>query len=152
MEVVGKRLHGGDAPEGGVGPLDVVVGDPGRQGLEPLGVRPVGPPVGPLGKQGLGEPLGFHGLARASHREGTGRKPAIEAPLPNRIAELRERTGLSRVELAARVEVNPQTIGYLERGEYNPSLALAFRLGELFRLLIEQVFLRDEPRERERQL
>ena len=58
----------------------------------------------------------------------TGRKPAVEDPIPNRIAELRERTGLSRVELAQQVGVNPQTIGYLERGEYNPSLALAFRL------------------------
>jgi putative transcriptional regulator len=81
----------------------------------------------------------------------TGRKPAVEAPIPNRIAELRERAGLSRVELAARVDVNPQTIGYLERGEYNPSLALAFRLGKLFGLPIEQVFLRDDARERERQ-
>lgn len=93
--------------------------------------------------------MALHGLARASHGEVTGRKPAIEAPIPNRIAELRERAGLSRVELAERVGVNPQTIGYLERGEYNPSLALAFRLGELFGLPIEQVFLRDEARERE---
>ena len=71
----------------------------------------------------------------------TGRKPAAEASIPNRIAELREQAGLSRVQLAERVGVNPQTIGYLERGEYNPSLALAFRLGELFGLPIEQVFL-----------
>lgn len=69
----------------------------------------------------------------------------------DRIAELRERAGLSRVEVGAGVDVNPQTIGYLERGEYNPSLALAFRLGELFGLPIEQVFLRDDARERERQ-
>jgi len=41
--------------------------------------------------------------------------------------------------------VNPQTIGYLERGEYNPSLALAFRLADLFELPIEQVFVRGEP-------
>ena len=75
----------------------------------------------------------------------TGRRPAVDAPIPNRIAELRERAGLSRVELAARVEVNPQTIGYLERGEYNPSLALAFRLADLFELPIEQVFIRGEP-------
>jgi len=75
----------------------------------------------------------------------TGRRPAVDAPIPNRIAELRERAGLSRVELAARVEVNPQTIGYLERGEYNPSLALAFRLADLFGLPIEQVFIRGEP-------
>jgi DNA-binding XRE family transcriptional regulator len=81
----------------------------------------------------------------------TGRRPAVEAPIPNRIAELRELAGMSRVELAARVDVNPQTIGYLERGEYNPSLALAFRLGELFGLPIEQVFLRDKARDRERE-
>lgn len=78
----------------------------------------------------------------------TGRKPSDEAPIPNRIAELREKAGLSRVELAERVGVNPQTIGYLERGEYNPSLALAFRLTELFELPIEQVFLREKGRDR----
>ena len=72
----------------------------------------------------------------------TGRKPAVEDPIPNRIAELRERAGLSRVELARQVGVNPQTIGYLERGEYNPSLALAFRLADLFELPIEQIFVR----------
>ena len=74
----------------------------------------------------------------------TGRKPAAEPPIPNRITELREKAGLSRVELAERVGVNPQTIGYLERGEYNPSLALAFRLAELFELPIEGVFLREK--------
>ena len=75
----------------------------------------------------------------------TGRKPANEAPIPNRIAELRERAGLSRAELAARVDVNPQTIGYLERGEYNPSLALAFRLADVFGVLVETVFVREPP-------
>jgi len=75
----------------------------------------------------------------------TGRKPANEAPIPNRIAELRERAGLTRVELADLVEVNPQTIGYLERGEYNPSLALAFRLADVFGVLVETVFVREPP-------
>jgi len=75
----------------------------------------------------------------------TGRKPATEAPIPNRIGELREVAGLSRIELAERVEVNPQTIGYLERGEYNPSLALAFRLADVFELPVEQVFVRERP-------
>jgi DNA-binding XRE family transcriptional regulator len=73
----------------------------------------------------------------------TGRKPAVDAPIPNRIAELREQAGLSRIELARRVGVNPQTIGYLERGEYNPSLVLAFRLADLFDLTIEQIFARE---------
>jgi putative transcriptional regulator len=73
----------------------------------------------------------------------TGRRPAVDAPIPNRIAELRERAGLSRAELAQRIGVNPQTIGYLERGEYNPSLVLAFRLADLFELPVERVFVRD---------
>ena len=45
----------------------------------------------------------------------------------NRIAILRHERRLSRKELADRVGVNYQTIGYLEREEYNPSLDLAFR-------------------------
>jgi putative transcriptional regulator len=74
----------------------------------------------------------------------TGRKPAVDAPIPNRIAELREQVGLSRAQLAQRIGVNPQTIGYLERGEYNPSLVLAFRLADLFELPVEQVFRRKQ--------
>jgi hypothetical protein len=77
----------------------------------------------------------------------TGRKPADDASITNRIAELRERAKLSRIDLAERVGVNPQTIGYLERGEYNPSLALAFRLSELFDLPVEKIFLR-KPQKR----
>ena len=73
----------------------------------------------------------------------TGRKPANEAPIPNRIAELRERAGLTLAELAELVQVNPQTIGYLERGEYNPSLALAFRLAGVFGRTVEEVFVRE---------
>ena len=79
----------------------------------------------------------------------TGRKPADDAPITNRIAELRERAKLSRIDLAERVAVNPQTIGYLERGEYNPSLALAFRFSELFDLPVEKIFLR-KPQKRGR--
>jgi DNA-binding XRE family transcriptional regulator len=73
----------------------------------------------------------------------TGRKPAVEPPVANRIAELRELAGLSRADLARELGVNPQTIGYLERGEYNPSLALAFRLSDQFGLPIEHIFLRE---------
>ncbi len=74
----------------------------------------------------------------------TGRRPASESPFPNRIAELRERVKLSRLELAELVGVNSQTIGYLERGEYNPSLALAFRLSDVFSLPVEKIFVRKE--------
>jgi DNA-binding XRE family transcriptional regulator len=69
------------------------------------------------------------------------RKP--EPRLYNRLAVLRAERGLSRQDLADAVDVNYQTIGYLERGEYNPSLELAFRVAELFGVPIEAVFSRE---------
>ncbi|MEW5923161.1 MAG: helix-turn-helix transcriptional regulator [Candidatus Zixiibacteriota bacterium] len=60
--------------------------------------------------------------------------------LYNRISVLREERGISRKELADRIGVNFQTVGYLEREEYNPSLDLAFRICEYFGLPIEMVF------------
>ncbi len=60
--------------------------------------------------------------------------------LYNRIAVLRKDRGLSRKELADRIGVNYQTVGYLEREEYNPSLDLAFRICEQFDLPVEFVF------------
>jgi hypothetical protein len=58
-EVVDQRGHGRDAAERRVGALDVVVGDPGWQGVETLLVGPVEPAVGPLGQERLDEPLRF---------------------------------------------------------------------------------------------
>jgi DNA-binding XRE family transcriptional regulator len=69
------------------------------------------------------------------------RKP--EPRLYNRLAVLRAERGLSRQDLADAVDVNYQTIGYLERGEYNPSLDLAFKIAELFGVPIEAVFSRE---------
>ncbi len=61
----------------------------------------------------------------------------------NRIAVLRAERKLSRAELAGNVGVNPQTIGFLERGDYIPSLELAFRISRFFRLPMEAVFSPD---------
>ena len=47
---------------------------------------------------------------------------------------------MSRKELADKIGVNFQTVGYLEREEYNPSLDLAFRISENFGLPIELIF------------
>lgn len=58
----------------------------------------------------------------------------------NRIPVLRAERGMSRQQLADAIGVNYQTIGYLERGDYNPSLDLAFRLSEHFGLPIEAIF------------
>lgn len=60
--------------------------------------------------------------------------------LYNRIAALRGERGLSRKALAEAIGVNVQTVGYLEREEYNPSLDLAFRICEVFGLPVEMVF------------
>ncbi len=57
-----------------------------------------------------------------------------------RLPVLRAERGMSRQELAAAVGVHYQTIGYLERSEYNPSLALAMRIAAVFGLPVEAVF------------
>lgn len=58
----------------------------------------------------------------------------------NRIALLRAEQGVTRRELAEALGVHYQTIGYLERGEYSPSLHLALRIAGFFGLPVEVVF------------
>jgi putative transcriptional regulator len=58
----------------------------------------------------------------------------------NRIAMLRAERGISRRDLADGLQVHYQTIGYLERGEYSPSLHLALRIAEFFDLPVEVIF------------
>ena len=58
----------------------------------------------------------------------------------NRIAVLRQEQGLTRKQLADIIGVNPQTVGYLEREEYNPSLDLALRIAEQFGYPVEFIF------------
>lgn len=65
-------------------------------------------------------------------------------PIFNRVRVLRAERDFSRAELAELVDVNPQTIGALERGDHYPSLDLAFRLCEVFELPVEAVFSRSE--------
>jgi putative transcriptional regulator len=58
----------------------------------------------------------------------------------NRIAMLRAERGISRRQLAEALNVHYQTIGYLERGEYSPSLYLALRIAQYFEVAVEVVF------------
>ena len=58
----------------------------------------------------------------------------------NRINLFRQERGLSRKELAELVEVNPQTIGYLERGDYRPTVELALKLAQAFGVSVETLF------------
>ncbi len=61
--------------------------------------------------------------------------------IENRIQELRGLKELTQAELADQIGVTRATINALERGDYNPSLELAFRLANLFELSIEEIFI-----------
>jgi DNA-binding XRE family transcriptional regulator len=65
---------------------------------------------------------------------------ALSDAVHNRIAMLRAEQQVSRRELADALGVHYQTVGYLERGEYNPSLQLALRIAEFFSVPVEVVF------------
>lgn len=63
-----------------------------------------------------------------------------EVQIHHRLAVLRAERGLSRQDLAEALGVNYQTIGYLERGDYHPSLLLALRISDYFGLPVEAIF------------
>lgn len=63
----------------------------------------------------------------------------------NHISESRKAAGWSQEELAATLGVSRQTVIALERGKYNPSLPLAFRLARVFSASIEDLFIFEEP-------
>lgn len=63
-----------------------------------------------------------------------------EVPVYNRIAQQRDLLGMTRQQLAEQVGVHYQTIGYLERGEYSPSLVLALKISEVLGQDIQSLF------------
>ncbi|MDY3618025.1 helix-turn-helix transcriptional regulator [Agathobaculum sp.] len=60
--------------------------------------------------------------------------------LQTKIRELRAARGMDQTELAERVGVRRETIGRLEKGQYNPSLKLAMDIAGVFGLPVEEVF------------
>ena len=60
--------------------------------------------------------------------------------MESRIKELRARDGLRQEDLATKVGVRRETIVFLEKGKYNPSLKLAYEISQVFGLPIEDVF------------
>lgn len=62
----------------------------------------------------------------------------------NKIREYRARYGMKQEELADRVGVRRETIGNLEKGRYNPSLVLAWRIAGVFGVPIEEIFTVEE--------
>ena len=61
--------------------------------------------------------------------------------MTNRIKELRAREGLTQMDLARKVGVRRETIVFLEKGKYNPSLQLAYDIARVFGMKIEEVFI-----------
>ena len=61
--------------------------------------------------------------------------------MKTRIKELRASKGMTQADLAKMVDVRRETIVFLEKGKYNPSLQLAHKIARTFDLAIEEVFL-----------
>jgi len=74
-----------------------------------------------------------------------GRKPKADEELVfNRLEALRTKVGITRQQLADAVDVHYQTIGYIERNEYSPSLVLALRIAKALNKKVEQIFSLEE--------
>ena len=61
--------------------------------------------------------------------------------MTNRIRELRARDNLTQMDLARKVGVRRETIVFLEKGKYNPSLKLAYDIAQVFKMSIAEVFV-----------
>ncbi|MCK4345748.1 MAG: helix-turn-helix transcriptional regulator [Bacteroidales bacterium] len=61
--------------------------------------------------------------------------------MKSKIKELRARINITQEELAQKVGVRRETIVFLEKGKYNPSLKLAYNISRVFDLTIEEVFV-----------
>ena len=61
----------------------------------------------------------------------------------NNLKALRERAGLSQSECAAALGVSRQTVISIEKGHFDPRLSLAFRIGRLFDVPLDEVFVPD---------
>ena len=60
--------------------------------------------------------------------------------LRNRVKELRARYEFSQTELGNRVGVTRQTIGFIEKGEFSPSIALSLRLAKHLQVTVDELF------------
>lgn len=60
--------------------------------------------------------------------------------ITNRMKEYRAKYDMKQEDLAKLVGVRRETIGNLEKGKYNPSLVLAWKIAEVFHVTIEEVF------------
>ena len=64
--------------------------------------------------------------------------------MKTRIKEFRAKFNMTQEELAKKVGVRRETIVFLEKGKYNPSLKLAYKIAKVFNARIEDIFIFDE--------
>ena len=64
--------------------------------------------------------------------------------MKNRLRVLRAEYEWSQAELADRLDVSRQTVNAIEKGKYDPSLPLAFKIAKLFQMQIEEIFFPDD--------
>ncbi len=64
--------------------------------------------------------------------------------MKNKLEELRKERGIKQEELAKILGVSRQTVISIEKGKYNPSINLAFKISRLFSKTIEEIFIYEE--------
>ncbi|KAB1438551.1 helix-turn-helix transcriptional regulator [Candidatus Galacturonibacter soehngenii] len=64
--------------------------------------------------------------------------------MKNNLEEIRKERGIRQEDLARELEVSRQTISSLEKGRYNPSIQLAFKIAKFFNMSIEEIFIYEE--------
>lgn len=64
--------------------------------------------------------------------------------MDNILEELRKKKGISQEDLGNELDVSRQTISSIEKGRYNPSIILAFKIARYFNMPIEEIFIYDE--------
>lgn len=64
--------------------------------------------------------------------------------MKNNLEEIRKERGIRQEDLATELEVSRQTISSLEKGRYNPSIQLAFKIAKFFNMSIEEIFIYEE--------
>jgi putative transcriptional regulator len=67
--------------------------------------------------------------------------------MKNKIKVYRAMNDLTQDQLATKLSVTRQTILAIEKGKYDPSLNLAFKIARFFKVTIEEIFTYEEPRE-----
>lgn len=64
--------------------------------------------------------------------------------MKNKLEDIRKKNGITQEQLANALEVSRQTVSSLEKGRYNPSIILAFKIAKFFDLKIEDIFIYEE--------